>query len=119
MANRKGFFCGITIGMITGFTAALLTTPKSGEELKKYLRGQDDAMRDAFASIKKEGITLTSQMKQLSKEGKVVLNDFKKDVGTSVKQWKNEVEPIQQKINEQLKAIETTMKEMESKASKR
>lgn len=113
MAKGKSLFLGLLIGGAAGTALALLSAPKSGQELKETISANSDKVKKALDSFKNESALLKNQVVQTTKESAIVLKDFSKDVKTSIDTWKKEIEPNKSNIIDELKSIEESIQKLE------
>jgi gas vesicle protein len=104
MGKGKSLFVGFLVGSVVAAATTLLTTPKSGNELRKELI-------DKINYLKKEGKNISN----LSKEGVDTLKEVATDVINVIDNWKEEIEPHKQKILDEIKDIQEALDKMENK----
>ncbi|WP_138419774.1 YtxH domain-containing protein [Aquibacillus sediminis] len=115
MTNGKSLLLGFLVGGVISSAATLLSTPKSGKELRNQakLRGED--VIQTFDKLKEEGSQLTTQIAQTSKEGASLIKDLSFEMKDSIESWKKTIEPHQKNIQKYLTQIEESLKELEEK----
>ncbi|MDL4842760.1 YtxH domain-containing protein [Aquibacillus rhizosphaerae] len=118
MVNGKSLLLGILAGGVVSATATLLSTPQSGKELRTDAKLRGEKLVDTFDKIKSDGIQLTEQIAQTSKEGALLVKELSADVKTSLETWKRTIEPHQKNIQKHLAKIEESLKELEEQTKK-
>ncbi|WP_017754274.1 YtxH domain-containing protein [Calidifontibacillus oryziterrae] len=119
MARGKSLFLGLFVGTIAGAATVMLTTPKNGNEIRQIVKQNSTKVIEAIDNLKSESIKLKNQINNASMESITILKDFSKDVKTSVQAWKDDIEPNQTRIVDELKNIEESIKELEILTKKR
>ncbi|OZM58152.1 hypothetical protein CIB95_00820 [Lottiidibacillus patelloidae] len=104
MGKGKSLFVGFLVGSVVAAATTLLTTPKSGNEMRKELI-------DKINYLKKEGKNISS----LSKESVDTLKEVATDVMNVIDNWKEDIEPHKQKILDEIKDIQRAIDAMENK----
>jgi len=116
--KTKSLLFGILVGGIAGSTIALLTAPKSGQDLKRTLYANSQKVKDALITLKTESNEVKNQIIEVSKESASILKDGTKDIQTSIEAWKKDIEPNKAKIYDELKNIESTLEQLEKMVKK-
>ncbi|WP_226038027.1 YtxH domain-containing protein [Aquibacillus saliphilus] len=119
MANGKSLLLGLIIGGVVGGATTLLSAPTSGKELRNQAKSRGEGLVHSFDKLKNEGIHLTDQIAQTSKEGVSLIKDLSSDMKQSIESWKQTIEPHQKNIQKYLAQIEKSLKELEESTSKR
>ena len=119
MANGKSLLLGFLAGGVVSAAATLLSTPKSGKELRDDVKVRGEEIVHSLDRIKDEGKLLTEQIANTSKEGAALIKELSGDVKTSIETWKNTIEPHQKNIQKYLTQIEERLKELEDQTSTR
>lgn len=116
--NGKAFLSGIITGTIIGGGVTLLTTPKSGRDLKKGIIENSKQFKNKVSTVKSESIQLKNEIKETTKDGVSTIINVSNDLKSSVEEWKNDVEPNVKNIYENINEIQKTITEMEQRLSK-
>ncbi|MDE5413357.1 YtxH domain-containing protein [Alkalihalobacterium chitinilyticum] len=95
MKHQKNFALGTVVGGVVGATAALLTAPKSGEELRKDIQNE-------LAEGKNKTEEVTNEIKEKMSELSEIINDSSSNVSQTVKQKSEQV------INEAMELLKNT-----------
>lgn len=119
MANGKSLLLGLLAGGVVSAAATLLSTPKSGRELRQDVKLRGEEIVQSLDKIKDEGRLLTEQIANTSKEGTALIKELSIDVKNSLESWKNTIEPHQKNIQSYLAQIEERLKELEEQTSTR
>ncbi len=118
MINGKSLIIGMLAGGIITASATLLSTPKSGRELRSEVKYRGDVAIQSLQHLKTDGYDLKEQITKTSKEGAALLKDLSQEVKSSIESWKRTVEPHQKNIQTYLTQIEKSLKELEEKTRK-
>lgn len=80
--NPKWFAIGLGVGAAVGAVAAILSTPKTGAEMKEMLKdGAKDVRRHAAGKVEEEHYTIGDVINEI-KEGKEGVNREEKSVSS-------------------------------------
>lgn len=115
MINSKSLLLGILAGGVVGAAATLLSTPKSGREVRADVKQRSEDVMQTMNRLRVEGMDLKEQITKTSKEGVALIKDLSNDMKNSIESWKQTVEPHQKNIQKYLTQIETSLKELEEK----
>ncbi|WP_407271629.1 YtxH domain-containing protein [Radiobacillus sp. PE A8.2] len=119
MANGKSLLIGFLFGGTISAAATLLSTPRSGKELRQDAMTKGEDFLHTVDKLKLQGTQLKEQITQTSKEGAALVKDLTADMITSIESWKQTIEPHQKNIQKYLEQIEKSLKELEDKTSER
>ncbi|GAA5416704.1 hypothetical protein Pryu01_01742 [Paraliobacillus ryukyuensis] len=119
MANGKSLLLGMLAGGAVSAVVTLLSTPKSGKELRHDAKSRGEEIVQSLDKIKAEGRLLTEQIANTSKEGAELIKELSADMKHSIENWKNTIEPHQKNIQSYLAQIEDRLKELEEQTSSR
>lgn len=106
--SSKSVVYGILVGGAIGASAALLSTPESGRDVRNRLKEQ-------FINMLNQINHLKDQLRVTSKEGVVVVKELTDEMKKSVEEWKETVEPHQEGIYHYLEQIEASLRDLENK----
>ncbi len=122
MGKTKTLLTGFVLGGVVSAASVLLTTPKPGKELIADAKSKSDDIKEGFIKLKGDLNELTTQVKQLSTEGKEVIQEVAADLKRSISSFQQDIEPnltrLQEDVEEMQKTIETVKDEVNSPASK-
>lgn len=118
MANAKSLLIGFIAGGVVSAAATLLSAPSSGKELRYNVKSRGEGIVDTFGKIKTDGLQLSEQIAQTSKEGATLIKELSNDFRSSVETWKRTIEPHQKNIQKHLAQIEDSLRELEEKTNK-
>lgn len=110
---------GIGVGLVTGFTTAILNTDRSGDALKTDIQSTTDGSKVQLDEMKasakeiKDYVLKTKDESQiaiqsLSEEVKTMINEFKADIDPNIEQIQKNIENINNRGNEIQKEIQNT-----------
>lgn len=118
MAKGKSILLGLVVGGVIGAGATLLSTPKSGKDLRLRVQNRGLEWKEMLQNIKNDSMRLKEKIVETSKEGATMITQLTKEMKESIKEWKGAVEPHQENIQQYLEQIETSLKDLENKVSK-
>jgi gas vesicle protein len=122
MGKAKTLLTGFIFGGVVSAASVLLTTPKSGKELIAETKVKSDDIKEGFAKLKSDLNELSTQVKQLSSEGKEVIQEVAADLKRSISSYQQDIQPnlarLKEDVEEMQKTIETVKDEVNSPASK-
>ncbi|MBN8209283.1 YtxH domain-containing protein [Bacillus sp. NTK071] len=122
MGKAKTLLTGFVFGGIVSAASVLLTTPKSGKEMIAEAKDKSDDIKEGFTRLKQDLNELTAQVKQLSSEGKEVIQEVAADLKRSIASYQEDIEPnltrLKDDVEEMQKTIETVKDEVNSPAPK-
>lgn len=115
MVKGKSLLLGFVVGGVISAGTTLLSTPKSGKELRLRVKSQGLEWTNMVQNIKYDGLRLKDQIVETSKEGAAMMIHLTKEMKESINEWKGAVEPHQKNIHKYLEQIETSLKDLEKK----
>ncbi|WP_239749344.1 YtxH domain-containing protein [Mammaliicoccus sp. H-M34] len=110
---------GVGVGLVTGFTTAILNTDRSGDALKTDLKSTTDGSKIQLNEIKDNAVEIKNYVlktkdesqiaiQSLSEEVKTMINEFKADINPNIEQIQKNIENISNRGNEIQKEIQNT-----------
>ncbi|WP_323704465.1 YtxH domain-containing protein [Mammaliicoccus sp. Dog046] len=110
---------GVGVGLVTGFTTAIMNTDRSGDTLKSELKSTADGSKIQLSEIKDNAMEIKSYVlktkdesqiaiQSLSEEIKAMINEFKADINPNIEQIQKNIENINNRGNEIQKEIQNT-----------
>jgi gas vesicle protein len=117
--NAKKVLLGMVVGGIASAVATLLTTPRSGEELRKNLLRSEQEWSLKLTSLRNSIQEVSKEVASATKDSKVVLATFIKDLKISVQAWKESTADNQLAIKKELDSIQETLKNLENDLQKK
>jgi len=117
--NAKKVLLGMVVGGIASGVATLLTTPRSGEILRKNLVRSEEEWRQNLASLSTSLRDMSKEITSVTKEGKVVLISLIKDIKVSVQAWKESTASNQYAIKMELESIQEALRKLENDLQKK
>lgn len=115
MINSKSLLLGILAGGVISAAVTLLSTPKSGREIRADVKQRSEDIIQTMNRLRAEGIDLKEQITKTSKEGAALIKELSSDMKNSIESWRQTVEPHQKNIQKYLTQIEASLKELEEK----
>ena len=112
-------FYGIAIGALTGASAVLLSTPKSGNDLRSSIKTTSSVYKEKLLDAKSHLKELNASISDLTKEIKEVIPSTVNEMKTSVQQFQRETAPLQQNLQAEILSIQTAIESLEQKLPKK
>lgn len=112
-------FCGIATGLLVGASTVLMTTPKSGLEVRSSLKSTSNDFRDKLSDIKVQLADVKQAINNLTNSSKEVVPSTIEGIKSSIDQWKTETAPLQEHLQQEIASIQEAMAELESKLPKK
>lgn len=116
--NAKKVLLGVVVGGIASGIATLLTTPQSGDALRKNLVRSEEEWRQNLAALSTSIRDLSKEVTSVTKEGKVVFISLIKDIKISVQAWKESTADNQHAIKKELDSIQDSLRKLENDLGK-
>lgn len=117
--NAKKVLLGMVVGGIASGVATLLTTPRSGEALRKNLIRSEEEWRQNLDNLSTSIRDVSKEITSVTKEGKVVLSSLIKDIKISVQAWKESTADNQNAIKMELDSIQEALRKLENDLQKK
>ncbi|MCM3322118.1 YtxH domain-containing protein [Cytobacillus kochii] len=111
--KAKSLFLGFVVGGVAAAAATLFTAPASGKDTRKYITVQSKSASIQIKELGKQLTDIKNQIVHVGEEGKVALSTLTEDVSSSIKQWKSEILPHQQNLQQEIANIEKSIAELE------
>ncbi|WP_456276026.1 YtxH domain-containing protein [Bacillus sp. AK128] len=107
------FLVGVIVGSIVGGISMLLSTPKSGSQLRASIKENSQDLSEKLYNLKIEAKDFLQLLEQSTKDGKEVVKEFTEDVQNTIVSWKKDIAPHQVNIHNEIKEIEETLNQLE------
>ncbi|KAA0547527.1 YtxH domain-containing protein [Bacillus sp. BGMRC 2118] len=117
MSKSNSFVLGIVVGGVIGSIAMLLSTPKSGSELRSSIKVNSRDLSEKLTHLKNEAKDFLTLIETSTKEGTQVVKEFTEDVQKTISEWRRDIEPHQLTIQREMKEIEETLQQLEDAVS--
>jgi gas vesicle protein len=114
----NSFIVGVVVGGVIGSITMLLSTPKSGVELRTAVKENSRDLSEKLYHLKTEAKDFLSLLENSTKEGTEVVKEFAEDVQKTINVWKREIGPHQVNIQREMKEIEETLLQLEEAFAK-
>jgi gas vesicle protein len=112
------FFVGLATGATVGAVVTLFSTPQSGSELRSSVRTASTDMKGKLSEVKVKLADLKDSIANLTKESKEQIPEIIEGVTTSIQTWKTETSPIQERLQNEISAIQSSIEQLERTISK-
>src|SRR5690625_8044652 len=98
MINSKSLLLGILAGGVISAAVTLLSTPKSGREIRADVKQRSEDSIQTMNRLREEGMDLKEQITKTSKEGAALIKELSSEMKKSTESWRQTVEPHQKNI---------------------
>jgi gas vesicle protein len=113
----KSLLIGFLTGSIIAGATTLLTAPASGKETRNRIRQNKDEITGLLLEIKDRIVEIKNESVNVSKVGKESLQTFIADVKVLLDEWKTDIEPNKNALNNRIQEIESAVNELETVAA--
>jgi len=112
--GAKRFLYGFLLGGAAAGLATLFTAPQAGRDTREALKSSKDTFISQLKDLKQSIMDVKDASAYATKEGRVHVSHFIKEVNTSIGRWKAETLPQQIEIQKEIKEIETVIGQLEN-----
>lgn len=111
MSKEKGsnIFTAMLFGAITGIAVTLLTTPKSGEEMREELKKKTTDLKDKAKDIPADLEGLLDETKSVYSKASDYLKTIKDKKGDAKVAWEEKAQQAKELLEEQKSKIEDAL----------
>ena len=110
----KKFMYGFLLGGAAAGLATLLSAPKSGQETRETIKTNKDVFISQLKDLKQSIMDVKDASTLATKEGRVHVGFFVKEVQTAIGRWRAETLPNQIEIQKEIGEIEAAIGQLES-----
>ncbi len=110
---------GVALGALTGATTVLLSTPKSGTEVRENIKTVSADYKEKLSDINDQLRKVKVSIQSLKAESQVMIPRTVKDVKESVEKWQNGTLPLQQQLQNEISSIQTAIEQLEQALPKK
>ncbi|TCP29276.1 gas vesicle protein [Scopulibacillus darangshiensis] len=114
MGKLKSYAVGAAIGGVIGSVAVLLSTPKSGSEMRSDLKTKADDAKEPLKDFKSSFGGLRQQIKTIKNDGVPAIKSTVSDVAELVKTFQKEIQPHIKQIKQDVNELEKTKERLEA-----
>lgn len=109
--KAKSLLSGVVAGSAIIGALTLLTTPKSGKELRQSCKENMVKVRGGFNQIVSDSQKASLQLKETVKVGKETFSTIGEEIKDSVEDWKKDVEPSLSQLKDDIEALQRSVNE--------
>lgn len=111
--KAKSMLLGFLIGGAAAGISTLLTAPNSGKETRQTIKENKDKMKKQMSELRNQILDIKVAAVNASKEGKNMIAVFTSDMNTVISDWKRDILPHQQALQNDIHAIEAAISDLE------
>lgn len=111
--SGKSLVFGFITGSIIGGAIALLSTPKTGNEVQQLLASNVNNLMSSLSNVKEKTLQLKNQVETVAKDGANTFKTVSTDVKNSISEWKKDVEPTVNDIQKSIQELHETIDQLE------
>lgn len=113
MKRTSAFFIGLLAGTATAATAVLLTTPQSGEQLRRSMKETATDFKMKMDDVAIRLLEVKVALQHLGEEAKTVLPETFESLKQSVEKWQDSTAPNQERLESELTSIQNALEDLE------
>lgn len=115
MGKFLSYTIGAIIGGIVGGTVVLLTTPKKGEEFRQDIKDKASSIQQPIKDAANNLSVVKDRVLALKDESVPVLKSTVSDLGSLLKEWKDDIQPYLTKIKNNVVQLEAAKEKLTNK----
>ncbi|WP_316571175.1 YtxH domain-containing protein [Neobacillus sp. YIM B06451] len=112
--GAKRFLYGFILGSAAAGLATLFAAPQSGKETREAIKTNKDQFISQLKDLKASIMDVKEASTHATKEGRVHVSHFIREVNTAIGKWKAETLPQQIEIQKELGEIEAAISQLEA-----
>ncbi len=116
--KTKTFLLGVTAGLVGGLTAAILTAPQSGDQLRSNISRNTKIAKDNVNDLIQKTASLKVAVVQLKNEVKNNIPNIISDLKQSITKYSHEIEPGAIKLKQELEGLQNSIAKIEKNLDK-
>ncbi|MFC4619088.1 YtxH domain-containing protein [Camelliibacillus cellulosilyticus] len=118
MGKWKSYLLGFTVGGIAAGVTVLLSTPKSGKEMRRDLYHKWEDINLSVIDIKNAAGSVKESVNDFAVKGIPLIKSTVSDIRSAVDAWRDDVQPNIDKITEDMKRLNEERKTISLNSSK-
>ena len=112
------FFAGLGAGLIAGAVTAILSTPKSGEEMRTSIKSSGSEWKESMNELKARINELKESINHLTEESKTQVPEAMDGLKASLQSWQEDTAPAKEHLQLEIKAIQNSIEQLQAAISK-
>lgn len=113
----KSSLLGLAVGIVGGATVMLLSTPRSGKDVRQSLKTTKDASQEVGNELQQRFSSIKDAMDMVKSEIQTTVPTVISDVKTSVQTFQQDTAPIQNRLKGNIEAASQSANELGQAAS--
>lgn len=115
--RAKPFLIGLSAGILGGMTAAIFTTPQTGNHLRKNIANNAKNVKLTIEELTQQISGIKNAFSTLKYEVQNTIPKIFTDLSRSISNYKEEIQPETIKLKEELEELQKTIDEIENNLS--
>ena len=115
MGKGVSFVCGLVAGGVAAGITVLLSTPKSGKEVRHEIKEKWNDVNFNFVDVKTAVESVKDSVGEFTKKSIPTLQTTAREMKTIISTWKEEIQPNIQRISSRVKELNDERSELASK----
>lgn len=107
------FFLGLVTGSVAAAVTVIYSTPQSGSELRSSVKSASTDMKGKFGEVKVKIAELKESITHMTKEAKENVPIAVEGIKDSIQHWQQSTEPIKERMEKEIAAIQTALEKLE------
>lgn len=114
----SNFFAGLGAGLVAGAVTAILSAPKSGEELRTSIKSSGSEWKESMNELKARINELKESINHLIEESKTQVPEAVDGLKASLQSWQEDTAPAKEHLQLEIKAIQNSIEQLQAAISK-
>lgn len=114
----SNFFAGLAAGLAAGTITAILTAPKSGEELRGSIKSSGTEWKQSMNELKARITELKESINHLTAESKAQVPEAMDGLKASLQSWQEGTAPAKEHLQLEIQAIQNSIEQLQASISK-
>lgn len=115
--NGKSIFYGFITGCLVSGAVTILTTPKSGSEMKQLLHINLRQVKNTLSNVQSKATQLKNQLQDVATDTVTTssaVHTFSQNVKHSIENWKDDVNPTFDDLHKSILELHNTIDRLET-----
>ncbi|HET7628157.1 MAG TPA: YtxH domain-containing protein [Bacillales bacterium] len=118
MIKTRSFLSGFLFGGFLAGSAVLLSTPKSGKEIREQTRHGVSQARNTWHELSAETVTLKNDLLTAARNSLPAIKEGTKEIKQSIANWRKDTESDLERLQKRIRELNEQMDQLESTVKK-